>query len=88
MELKRKLSILSDAAKYDVSCSSSGSKGKIPLMESAQRTILEYVTAGLKTEGAFHYLKFYSQTNAFTVVNTASTEKKTTSKEQNSFQKK
>lgn len=28
MELKRKLSILSDAAKYDVSCSSSGSKRK------------------------------------------------------------
>lgn len=28
MELKRKLSILSDAAKYDVSCSSSGSNRK------------------------------------------------------------
>jgi len=28
MELNRKLSILSDAAKYDVSCSSSGSKRK------------------------------------------------------------
>ena len=62
-------------------------KGKIPLTESARRTILEYVTAGLKTEGAFHYLKFYSQTNAFTVANTVSIEKKTTSKEQNSLQK-
>ena len=31
--IQEKLEILSDAAKYDVSCSSSGSKRKIPKMD-------------------------------------------------------
>ena len=53
MTLKEKLNILSDAAKYDVSCSSSGvdRKGDGTGMGTAARQ--GYVTASRRMDGAF-----------------------------------
>ena len=58
MELKKKLSILSDAAKYDAACTSSGvsRSGKNGILEV--RLLAVSVTAFRRTEDAFRSLKF------------------------------
>lgn len=52
-----KLEILADAAKYDVSCSSSGGKQKI-MVGSEMPLPVEFAIPILKMEDAFHYLRF------------------------------
>jgi len=49
----KKLEILSAAAKYDVSCSSSGSNRKIPKEAWETQHLSVYAIAGLMTEGVF-----------------------------------
>jgi len=46
MDTKEKLSILCDAAKYDVSCSTSGSARKAKSGELGNAKRAEFVTAG------------------------------------------
>lgn len=53
MELDEKLKILADAAKYDVSCSSSGSKEEIRIAGRGMRVMPASVTAGRRMAGAF-----------------------------------
>lgn len=57
--LKEKLEILADAAKYDVSCSSSGGtrKNKKVLWETVPRA--ESAIRILKTDDVFHFSKFF-----------------------------
>lgn len=54
MELREKIRILSDAAKYDVSCSSSGSNRKI-IRDLGMQATVEFATLGQKMGGASPY---------------------------------
>ena len=54
MQLLEKLTILADAAKYDVSCSSSGSTRKEIQAPSAPQLNQESVTRLLRMAAVFH----------------------------------
>jgi hypothetical protein len=67
--IREKLQILADAAKYDVSCSSSGSnrknKGKgLGIQETVSAIVIQKMVA------VFHCLKFYFQMSVFLIVRT------------------
>lgn len=53
MEIGEKLNILADAAKYDVSCSSSGSSRKIWPAAWETLSTAEYVIPGQQMGGVF-----------------------------------
>lgn len=53
MEIGEKLNILADAAKYDVSCSSSGSSKKIWPAAWGMLSTTEYVIPGQQMGGVF-----------------------------------
>ena len=55
MELMEKLSILADAAKYDVSCSSSGSSRRIPREGLGMGQWQESVIVGLMMAVVFPF---------------------------------
>ena len=70
LSLEEKLQILTDAAKYDVACTSSGvaRKGNGQGMGNTMASVIRL----LLMVGAFHYLRFYLRTNVSTIVNIAS----------------
>ena len=70
MDLQKKLEILSDAAKYDVSCSSSGSSGRGDSSSLAILRQAESATAGLMMAAVFPCSKFYLPTTASMTVST------------------
>ena len=55
---ERRLAILADAAKYDVSCSSSGSKRQNNGADLVTPVLVEYATRLHKTGGVYRYLKY------------------------------
>ena len=55
MDVLEKLKIWSDAAKYDVSCSSEGSNRKIKMEDLEMQRPVEYAIAGLMMEDVFLY---------------------------------
>jgi predicted DNA-binding helix-hairpin-helix protein len=69
--IAEKLSILADAAKYDVSCASSGSKrenkNKGWVMQKAWASVMHLP----KMAVVFRSLKFFLPTTAFLIVHTA-----------------
>ncbi|WP_434631067.1 hypothetical protein PQ689_11090 [Thermoanaerobacterium thermosaccharolyticum] len=72
MELHDKIRILADAAKYDVSCSSSGSNRENKMAVSGMHRFTEYAIVGLMMEGAYHFLKYYLQIYAYTTAHIVS----------------
>ena len=55
MNLYEKLKILADSAKYDASCSSSGSRRQNTRVELETEIFLVFVIAGVQMEDAFLY---------------------------------
>ena len=58
MDIEEKLQILADSAKYDASCSSSGSRRKIRLMELEMEMFLVFAIVGVLMVDVFLCLKF------------------------------
>ena len=73
MTISEKLKILTDAAKYDVACTSSGvdRSNKIKALEILM--LAESVILFQQMEDVFHCLKYYLQTSAFLTVSIALT---------------
>ena len=67
--IQEKLRILSDAAKYDAACTSSGVDRKGKQGQLAAPTRRGSAIAFLRTDGAFLFSKFCLPTSAFTTAN-------------------
>ena len=67
MSMYEKLNILTDAAKYDVACTSSGveRRGTVLVWEIVKKQ--EFVIAFLQMEDVFLFLKYYLQMNVFSI---------------------
>ena len=58
LDVFEKLKILSDAAKYDASCTSSGVNRKAGRGQIGSAAAVEFVTVFLVMDGVYHYLKY------------------------------
>ena len=73
MTIQRKLEILSDAAKYDVACTSSGVDRKGTGTGMGNSLACGICHSFSETEDVFHYLRFCLQMNVYLTVNTVLT---------------
>ncbi len=67
MSIMEKLEILSDAAKYDVSCSSSGVECNNNGVALVILRLVVYVTASVLMEDVFHCLRYFLPMNVYII---------------------
>ena len=67
-DIMEKLKILSDAAKFDVACTSSGAS------RSGNGTDMEYVIHLQLMAGVYRFSRYFLQMNVFMIANTVSTD--------------
>lgn len=73
-DIMEKLKILSDAAKFDVACTSSGASRSGNGTDMGVHLPVEYVIRLQLMAGVYRFSRYFLQMNVFMIVNTVSTD--------------
>lgn len=73
-DIMEKLKILSDAAKFDVACTSSGASRSVMEMIWGVHLPVEYVIRLQLMAGVYRFSRYFLQMNVFMIANTVSTD--------------